>query len=101
MNVRCDFQLALNEENRALSGPFAVEIVLARESATKHNARGLGQNLDVFTERLPNQFQDRRFPGARPPGENNTAAFMGFSALARDHAASYHERTSRLGLWKC
>jgi hypothetical protein len=37
MNVRCDFQLALNEENRALSGPFAVEIVLAWKPATEHN----------------------------------------------------------------
>ena len=38
VNVRCDFELALNEEDRALGGTLAIEIVLAWKPATKHNA---------------------------------------------------------------
>ena len=60
VTVRRGLQFALNVENRPLRGTFTGPIIFPREATAKDDARSLGQDFDVLTERLANELPTSR-----------------------------------------
>jgi hypothetical protein len=58
-------ELTLHVEDRALCGTPNINALVARESPTKYDSRGLWQDPDVHAKVLANELQNRRLARAR------------------------------------